>query len=83
MNEEGLRKTEHSKIFIGSPIAINQNELQHKLQSLTAALNKGEEAIKEALVDVVPTYVPAQVQNENNAESEDSALDGSTTVFAS
>lgn len=83
MNEEGLRKTEHSKIFIGSPIAINQNELQHKLQILTAALNKGEEAIKEALVDVVPTYVPAQVQNENNAESEDSALDGSTTVFAS
>ncbi len=60
MNEEGLRKTQHSKIFIGSPIAVSRSELQHKLQILTIALNQGDDAVKEALKEVVPTYVPEQ-----------------------
>lgn len=83
MNEEGLRKTEHSKIFIGSPIAINHNELQHKLQILSIALNIGDEAIKEALKEVVPTFVPEQAQEEYESEQDYAALSNSATVAVS
>ena len=83
MNEEGLRKTEHSKIFIGSPIAINHNELQHKLQILSIALNKGNDAIKEALKEVVPTFVPEQAQEEYESEQDYAVLSNTATVVAS
>ena len=83
MNEEGLRKTEHSKIFIGSPIAINHNELQHKLQILSIALNKGSDAIKEALKEVVPTFVPEQAQEEYESEQDYAVLSNTATVVAS
>ena len=83
MNEEGLRKTEHSKIFIGSPIAINHNELQHKLQILSIALNIGDDAIKEALKEVVPTFVPEQAQEEHESEQDYAALSNSATVAVS
>lgn len=83
MNEEGLRKTEHSKIFIGSPIAINHNELQHKLQILSIALNKSNDAIKEALKEVVPTFVPEQAQEEYESEQDYAVLSNTATIVAS
>ena len=57
MDEEGLRKTAHSKIFVGQPIEITPDELQAKLDVLSEAITKDNRAIKEAVAQVVPTYV--------------------------
>lgn len=83
MNDEGLRKTAHSKIFIGSPIAINHNELQHKLKILSAALTKGDDAVKAALLEVVPTFVPEPCTEASSVESEYSAFVSSKAATAS
>ena len=57
MEEEGLKKTAHSKIFVGQPIEITHDELQEKLDILSEAIKKDNRAIKEAVAKVVPTYV--------------------------
>ncbi len=57
MDEEGLKKTAHSKIFVGQPILITPDELQAKLDVLAEAITKDNHAIKEAVAQVVPTYV--------------------------
>ena len=56
MDEEGLKKTAHSKIFVGQPIEITADELQAKLDVLAEAITKDNRAIKEAVAKVVPTY---------------------------
>ena len=56
MDEEGLKKTAHSKIFVGQPIQITPAELQDKLDILSEAVTKDNHAIKEAVAKVVPTY---------------------------
>ncbi len=56
MNEEGLLKTAHSKIFVGQPIEISLEELQSKLNVLKAALDTDNENIKKVFEEVVPTY---------------------------
>lgn len=60
MNEEGLKETEHEKIFIGKPTKLTADELVEKLKILEAALDKGNDAIKAALEEVIPTYVPPE-----------------------
>ena len=62
MSEEGLKKTSHSKIFIGQPLDIDMSIVDYKLKTLEAALNTGNnEKIKDAVKEVVPTYSPATV----------------------
>ena len=56
MNEEGLKKTAHSKIFVGSPIDITLDVLNEKLQKLQNAVPQDEETIKRIISEVVPTY---------------------------
>ncbi len=56
MDEEGLRKTEHRKIFIGNPINITPEQLKEKLDILSEALEKGNDATVQALKKVVPTF---------------------------
>lgn len=59
MNEEGLAKTAHSKIFVGQPIDINIEELNEKLELLKDAIqNQDNEYIKKIISRVVPTYQP-------------------------
>ena len=57
MNEEGLTKTRHSKIFVGKPIDISSEELNEKLEKLESALELDCEAVKKVVAEVVPTYV--------------------------
>ena len=57
MNEEGLKKTSHSKIFVGQPIDITIDELNKKLDTLSQALANGNTDLKEVMAEVVPTYV--------------------------
>ena len=63
MNEEHLKKTEHQKIFISKPVHMTVEALQEKLQILEKALPNGNEAVKMALAQVVPTYTPMHEEN--------------------
>lgn len=57
MNEEGLTKTGHNKIFIGKPLGIEYDDVMKKLDILKEALATDDNlAIKEAVAAVVPTY---------------------------
>ena len=56
MNEEGLNKTAHSKIFVGQPIDITMDEMEQKLEKLESSLSLGTEEIKTVMAEVVPTY---------------------------
>lgn len=58
MDEEGLKNTEHQKIFIGHPINIDQNYLNTMLKELELACdNEDLEYIKNTVAKLVPTYV--------------------------
>ena len=56
MDEEGLTKTAHSKIFIGKPIDITEDELKEKLERLESVLHADTETVKDTMAEVVPTY---------------------------
>ncbi len=56
MNEEGLQKTAHSKIFIGQPIDLTPEELSEKLELLKNAMTGDIEDVKRAMKIAVPTY---------------------------
>lgn len=59
MDEEGLKKTKNSKIFIGQPIFSDFKELKEKLEKLKATFNNpnGDE-VKSVVSEIVPTYSP-------------------------
>lgn len=60
MNEEGLKKTSHNKIFIGEPFFDSMDELKKKLEILKNAVEaKDNDGVKIAVASVVPTYKPA------------------------
>lgn len=56
MNEEGLKKTEHNKIFVGQPIDLSPEELENILEKLRAAVKMSDEDVKRVVNEVVPTY---------------------------
>ena len=59
MNEEGLKKTSHKKIYVAEPMNISMNEISNKLDKLKIILEKEDtkiEEIKETIKEVVPTY---------------------------
>ncbi len=58
MNEEGLTKTTHEKIFIGKPLEFEREELHQMLEKLRVVAESDDvEYIKCELEKVVPTYV--------------------------
>lgn len=60
MNEEGLTKTEHNKIFVAKPMDIQISELNDKLSKLAEIeyeKNIDTEDIKKIMKQIVPTYV--------------------------
>lgn len=57
MDEEGLKNTEHEKIFIGRQIDVEKDEFFEMLAELkTAAESCDVELIKDCIEKVVPTY---------------------------
>lgn len=58
MKEEGLQKTQHSKIFVAQPLDMEMSDLQSKLETLKGVLNCTNEEIKKTMSQVVTTYVP-------------------------
>ena len=58
MNEEGLAKTGHSKIYIGKPLDVSMEEVIANIDKLTKALQNGDNSeIRKVLAEVVPTYI--------------------------
>ena len=58
MNEEGLAKTRHEKIFIGAPSDITMEELKPSLDILHKAAESNDiSLIKDIIEKVVPTYI--------------------------
>ncbi len=71
MNEEGLKKTRHDKIFIGSPLDIRMEELKPELDLLeTASRHNDIETIKDVIQKVVPTYIRHPEEVNKNAETD-------------
>ena len=59
MEEEGLKNTEHKKIFIGKPSSITEIELEQKLEQMKELVQNEEVSlnkIKQTMHQVVPTY---------------------------
>lgn len=56
LDEEGIQKTSHSKIFVGKPGNMTIEELEAKLKKLEEVLDCDGETIKKTLAEVVPTY---------------------------
>lgn len=57
MDEEGLKKTDNEKIFIGNQIEINSEDFLSKLEDIQkyANANNGEKVV-ELLAQIVPTF---------------------------
>lgn len=63
MAEEGLTKTAHDKIYIGEPFFHSMEELQAHLKLLEDAVEtEDNEAVKDAVAKVVPTYTRAKTE---------------------
>ena len=63
MNEEGLEKTSHNKIFVAEPMHITMQDIEHKLEQLKDLLGKQEmdkTQIKNVMKNVVPTFQEPQ-----------------------
>lgn len=57
MDEEGIKNTNHEKIFIGRPIDIDYNTLLESLNELHECVNtRGDEDLRELMHILVPTY---------------------------
>ncbi|MDO4503664.1 MAG: nucleoside-diphosphate sugar epimerase/dehydratase [Clostridia bacterium] len=57
MDEEGMKKTENKKIYIGHPININSEEFLNDLEKLRNISSKGSMSdILEMLLKMVPTF---------------------------
>ncbi|MBE6052177.1 MAG: polysaccharide biosynthesis protein [Clostridium sp.] len=57
MNEEGLRSTEHKKIFIGKPSDIEFADLKAEINKLMNIVSLGNvQNLKIKLQEIVPTY---------------------------
>ena len=68
MNEEGLKNTEHSKIFIAKPSRITMDDLEKKLDVLRETIadeNMEISKIKANMKKVVPTYKERKEENKS------------------
>ncbi|WP_101773096.1 polysaccharide biosynthesis protein [Peptostreptococcus faecalis] len=65
MSEEGLKNTEHDKIFIGKPQSFNKDEIFFLLDKLKdSAFNEKEDEIDPLMRKLVKTYIkPEDVNN--------------------
>ena len=68
MDEEGLKQTDHNKIFIGKPIDINIEKLEKDLKLLKLTVDNEEaEAIEYIMKSLVPTFVREGERNNEAA----------------
>ncbi len=64
MQEEGLEKTAHDKIFVEEPMDITMDNIKEKLEKLTNLLSKENanlEDTKKVIKEIIPTYHEANL----------------------
>jgi len=59
MAEEGMQKTPNDLIHIGSPIPMDVDHFLERLKLLMKAAYENDDAIRDAVAELVPTYHPA------------------------
>lgn len=65
MSEEGLKSTEHNKIYIGKPTFESIDSLNKKLEELKELLKENDDKlIREKMKQIVPTYKEPSEVNE-------------------
>lgn len=63
MEEEGLEKTNHNKIFIGKQVEINQEHLKMNLNILKRAIdNEAGEVIEPIMKNIVTTFIREEIE---------------------
>ncbi len=61
MDEEGLRKTDNKKIFVGAPLKLNKDTFFDHLKTLKeVAYTNNSDNMVQALIDLVPTFHHAE-----------------------
>ncbi len=70
MNEEGLKKTENNKIFIGHPIPMDNDVFMEELRDLKKLVDSPEVEISE-VVDRLAQIVPTFSHRSNEKETAD------------
>lgn len=72
MDEEGLRKTDNRKIFVGAPLQMNnQTFFDHLMTLKQIAYTNNSENLLQALVDMVPTFQHNRDENALNGVTQD------------
>ncbi|MBR6483522.1 MAG: polysaccharide biosynthesis protein [Clostridiales bacterium] len=61
MAEEGLKKTENKLIYIGEPIAMDDDKFKQQIEKLDIESKKDDTDIKQLIQEIVPTYVPGNI----------------------
>ena len=59
MNEEGLQKTSHDKIFVAEPLEITMQDIAQKLEKFETLLQTEENdatVIKQTMKEIIPTF---------------------------
>lgn len=57
MDEEGLRKTENSLIYIGNPIEFDDEWFMEKLENLKEIMYDDKADVRMLIKEIVPTYI--------------------------
>ncbi len=57
MAEEGMKKTENERIFIGKPLEINDELFLSQIEALRVACTLDTTDIRKMIKDIVPTYI--------------------------
>lgn len=75
MAEEGLGKTQHKKIFVGSPTFRDIAELKRKFDELNfVSMGNDKEQIVKKLQEIVPTFIREGANEEVACSKEDKAI---------
>ncbi|WP_281885448.1 nucleoside-diphosphate sugar epimerase/dehydratase [Paenibacillus sp. YYML68] len=56
-DEEGLGSTKHDRIFVGKPLHLNPAQLEFELKKLEKVTLEDQQAIREMLKKMVPTFL--------------------------
>ncbi len=56
LEEEGIRKTVHEKIYIGKPLEIDNEKLSQHIEKLANMMNEDDKKIRTYLQEIIPNY---------------------------
>lgn len=56
LEEEGIQKTVHEKIYIGKPLSLDNELLAQQIEKLADMINADDESMVEYLKEMIPTY---------------------------